>query len=81
MGSDFSISDMEGVDIEDYDYQFLKKSEKVSEHDTWVIKRIPKKEIKKEVVKETGTLQAYIWVRKDNFMVVKECNQNRSKVS
>ncbi len=71
MGTDFTYADVEGVDVEDYDYKFIKESEMVDGHDTWVIEAKPKKAIKKKVIKETGNLKSQLWVRKDIFMVVK----------
>ncbi len=71
MGSDFTYSDIEGVDVNDYDYQFIKQSEVVNGYDTWVIERTPKTKLKKQVIQETGYLKSQIWIRKDIFMVVK----------
>ncbi|MBF0287374.1 MAG: outer membrane lipoprotein-sorting protein [SAR324 cluster bacterium] len=70
MGTDFTYSDIEGVDIDDYDYKFIKESEMVDGHDTWVIESRPKKKIKKDVIKETGYLKSQLWIRKDIFMLV-----------
>ncbi len=73
MGSDFTYADIEGVEIEDYDYKFVagKENEDVDGHPVWVIESRPKKAIKKKVVKKTGNIKSQLWVRKDNFMVVK----------
>lgn len=72
MGSDFTYSDLNGVQIEDWDYKFSKKKEaKVDGFDTWVIEGYPKKSKKKEVIKRTGYLKTKTWIRKDIFMAVK----------
>ncbi|MAD61701.1 MAG: outer membrane lipoprotein-sorting protein [Myxococcales bacterium] len=71
MGSDFTYSDIEGVNIEEYDYEFLKTSEEVDGHDTWVIQRKPKKALEKDVIKKTGYVKSTVWVRKDISMIVK----------
>ncbi|MBF0278909.1 MAG: outer membrane lipoprotein-sorting protein [SAR324 cluster bacterium] len=72
MGSDFTYADIEGVEIEDYDYAFVKGKEKeqVAGNPTWVIESRPKKDREKDVIKETGNIKAQLWIRKDNFMVV-----------
>jgi hypothetical protein len=72
MGSDFTYSDVNGVQIEDWDYKFAKKKEeKVDGFDTWVIEGRPKKSKKDDVIKRTGYLKTKTWIRKDIFMTVK----------
>lgn len=71
MGSDFTYADVQGVNINWYNYKFLKKSEMVDGHDTWVIESKPKKEFKKKVIKETGYLKSNVWIRKDIMMTIK----------
>ena len=73
MGSDFTYSDIEGVEIEKFDFSFVKGKEKerVEGHPVWVIESRPKQTIAKQVIKETGYLKTQVWVRKKNFMVVR----------
>ncbi|MCP4294681.1 MAG: outer membrane lipoprotein-sorting protein [Proteobacteria bacterium] len=71
MGSDFTYSDMNGREFSDYNYKMLRKSDLVDGQDCWVIESKPKKEIKAQVIKETGYLKAINWIRKDNFLAVK----------
>jgi len=71
MGSDFTYNDVEGVNTKDYLYKFIKKSEMVDGHDTWLIESTPKPEIKKQVIKQTGYLKSHVWIRKDIFMLVR----------
>ncbi len=71
MGSDFSYSDINGITIENWDYTFVKESMLVDGFDTWVIQGVPKDSKKKKVMDETGYLKSLMWIRKDNFMVVK----------
>lgn len=71
MGSDFTYADINGLEIEDWDYRFVKQSESVEGHDTWVIGGLPKPDRTARVVKETGYRKSLAWVRKDLFMVVK----------
>ncbi|MGK5095023.1 outer membrane lipoprotein-sorting protein [Deltaproteobacteria bacterium TL4] len=71
MGSDFTYADIEGVNLEDYDYKFVDPSGKEEGHDVWIIESSPKPELLKEVVKETGNVKAQLWIRKDNLMLIK----------
>lgn len=71
MGSDFSYADMNGFKLSEWQYRFIKKSEKVDGFDCWVIEGIPKKEKRNKVIKETGYLKSIGWVRKDNFMTIR----------
>ena len=68
MGSDFSYADINGLDLEDFNYDLLKESELVDGHDCWVIRSTPKDE---RIVKKTGYTGATSWVRKDIFITVK----------
>ena len=72
MGSDFTYADIEGVEIENYDYTFVegKENEEVDGQPVWVIESLPKKDREKKVIDETGNIKAQLWIRKDNFMVV-----------
>lgn len=71
MGSDFSYADMNSLNVEDWSYQFVKKSEIVAGHDCWVISAIPIPSKKKKVLNETGYLKRQSWIRKDIFIVIK----------
>ncbi|MCP4753162.1 MAG: outer membrane lipoprotein-sorting protein [Proteobacteria bacterium] len=71
MGSDFSYADMNGLELNEWDYTFKKENVKLDGHDCWVIEAVPKKEKRKKVINETGYLKSIVWVRKDIFMTVK----------
>jgi len=71
MGSDFSYSDITGVDINDWDYEIVKETDEVDGHDCWVIDSTPKAENRKRLLAETGYEKRRIWVRKDNYYVVR----------
>ncbi|MDX2469534.1 MAG: outer membrane lipoprotein-sorting protein [SAR324 cluster bacterium] len=70
MGTDFSYHDMNGLNIDEWDYQIIKESAKIDGHDCWVIGSVPKKAIAKAVIKDTGYLKRVGWIRKDNFMML-----------
>ncbi len=67
MGSDFSYSDMTSPDINNYSYSIAKESE-VRNQKVWIIERIPKT---KKIIEETGYTKSYMFVRMDNFVVVR----------
>jgi len=67
MGSDFSYADLTKPDLTDYHYKIIKQ-QKVGEYNTWIIERIPKSE---EILKETGYKKSYLFVREDNFVVIR----------
>lgn len=70
MGSDFTYSDMNGVNIDWYDYRILKESETVDGAETWLIESTPKLEHAASVAAETGYDKSHLWIRKDNFIQV-----------
>jgi len=70
MGSDLNFSDMTSRELEDYDF-FFKKEMEVKGKKTWLIESIPKT---KKIIKETGYTKSLIWVRQDNFYVIRAIN-------
>ncbi|MBU2512306.1 outer membrane lipoprotein-sorting protein [bacterium] len=70
MGSDFSYADMNGLELTDWDYRFLKDSQPVDGFDCWVIESLPKASKKRKVIDETGYLKIISWIRKDNYIRV-----------
>ena len=68
MGSDFTFSDLDGVEIEDYTFKIVKESDMVDGTDCWIIEATPKSN---DVIKETGYLKTLTWIRKDIFFGVK----------
>ncbi len=71
MGSDFNYSDMTKRNLENFEYKIIKDSAPVRGSDTWVISTIPKTE---EVMEESGYSKSILWVRKDNFIVIRAKN-------
>ena len=70
-GSDFTYSDINGLNLDWYSFRFIKQSEFVDGHDTWVIELTPKKAYKSIAEIETGYTKHVFWVRKDNFFIIK----------
>ncbi len=67
MGSDLNYSDMSDRELEDYDF-FLKDEVAVRNHPAWVIEAVPRTA---KVVKQTGYTKSLLFVRKDNYYVVR----------
>tara|TARA_A100001011_G_C14264043_1_gene823873 strand:+ start:261 stop:1058 length:798 start_codon:yes stop_codon:yes gene_type:complete len=71
MGSDFTFSDVEGIELNEYTYKMLAESDPVDGHDCWKIEAVP---ISKAIIKKTGYLKSVNWIRKDAFLVVRGIN-------
>ena len=70
MGSDLNYSDMTDRNLEDYDFT-LKKEMEVKGVKTWLIESIPRS---KKVIRETGYEKSLVFVRQDNFFVIRAVN-------
>lgn len=83
LGSDFTYSDINGFEIDWYDYSFIAESEMVDGQDCWVIEAIAKPEFKEKAEDSTGYSKIQLWVRKDNFVMAQgqvwEIRGNRIK--
>ena len=67
MGSDLTYADMTSRNLDDYDFT-LKKEMEVKGEPVWLIESIPRS---KKVIKETGYSKSLIFVRKDNYVVIR----------
>lgn len=67
MGSDLNYSDMTKKNLQDYDYTLLKEAD-VNGAKVWVIESTPRS---RSVVNETGYTKSVLFVRQDNFVVVR----------
>jgi hypothetical protein len=70
MGSDFTYSDMVSRELEDYDFS-LEKEMQVNGKDVWIIKATPRS---KDIIKETGYTKSLLFIRKDNYVVIRGIN-------
>lgn len=70
MGTDFTYSDMNERNINNYAYKLLKE-DVVNGDKVWVIEATPTTEKEKE---ETGYTKSIVFVRKDNFVVIRGLN-------
>ncbi|MBW2217254.1 MAG: outer membrane lipoprotein-sorting protein [Deltaproteobacteria bacterium] len=67
MGSDLNYSDMTSRELEDYDFTIMKEAE-VKGQKVWVIQSIPRS---KDVIDEIGYKKEVLFVRQDNFYVIR----------
>jgi outer membrane lipoprotein-sorting protein len=67
MGSDLTYADMTSRNLDDYDFT-LKKEMDVKGEPVWLIESIPRS---KKVIKETGYAKSLLFVRKDNYYVIR----------
>lgn len=70
MGSDFTYADLTKKRLDDYTYSFNPEQRQatVYERPCWVIDSLPRGQ---RVIEETGYLRSTLFVRQDNFMVVR----------
>ena len=67
MGSDFSYADMTKQALENYNYKLIKEME-VRGNKTWLIESLPRT---KRVIDKYGYTKSILFVRQDNFVVVR----------
>jgi hypothetical protein len=67
MGSDLNYSDMTSRNLEEYDFS-LKDELDVQGNPAWLIESIPRT---KKIIEETGYSKSLLFVRKDNFYVIR----------
>ncbi|MFK7864564.1 MAG: outer membrane lipoprotein-sorting protein [Pseudohongiellaceae bacterium] len=68
LGSDFTYADINGYELDWYDYSFISESDTVDGHEVWVVEAIPKPEFKDKAEDATGYSKMQSWIRKDNFV-------------
>lgn len=83
LGSDFTYADINGFEIDWYDYNFVNESEMIDGEDCWVIEIIPKPEFKDRAEDATGYSKMQSWISKDKFLQLRaqvwELRGNRIK--
>lgn len=70
MGSDMSYADFSSISLELYDFELMKETE-IGGHAVWQIEQTARSEAEME---RTGYSRSVVWVRKDNFVVVRSLN-------
>jgi len=83
LGSDFTYADINGFEVDWYDYSFVNESEMIDGEDCWVIEIIAKSEFKDRAEEATGYSKMQSWVSKEKFIQLRgqfwELRGNRIK--
>lgn len=83
LGSDFTYADINGLEIDWYDYRFINESETVDGVECWVIEATPRADMKEKAEQATGYSRLQAWISKDNFVQMRaqawELRGNRVK--
>lgn len=83
LGSDFTFADINGFEIEMYDFKFISESELVDGQDCWLIEAVPKPEFKQRAEQSTGYSKMHSWISKQNYLQLRgqawELRGNRIK--
>ncbi len=83
LGSDFTYADINGIEVDWYDYNFINESEMVDGEDCWVIEIIPKPAFKDRAEEATGYSKMQSWISKEKILQMRgqvwELRGNRIK--
>ena len=71
LGSDFTYADINGYELDWYNYSFVNESEFLDDFEVWVVEATPKAEFKDKAENATGYSKMRSWIRKDNFVQVR----------
>lgn len=71
LGSDFTYADINGYELDWYDYTFVNESETIDGTEVWVVEAAPKTEFKDKAEDATGYSKMQSWIRKDNFVQIR----------
>ena len=71
LGSDFTYSDLVGLEVEDFDYSFADDAGRPGEEGLSVIMAVPKQALLDRVADETGYVKVKYWVDKEKLIIVK----------
>lgn len=75
MGSDFTYADMNERNIEEWNYKIIKEDE-VNGDAVWLVESTP---INQAVVEKYGYTKSVMYIKKDNFQIVRAINYTRKK--
>lgn len=71
MGSDFTYADINGYELDWYDYRFIDENATVNGEQVWHIEFTPKPEYKERAEEATGYSKGEVWIRKDNLVQIR----------
>ena len=83
LGSDFTYADINGIELDWYDYSFVSESEEIDGQDCWVIDIVPKASVREKAEEATGYSRLRAWISKENLVQIRaqawELRGNRIK--
>jgi outer membrane lipoprotein-sorting protein len=83
LGSDFTYADINGFEIDWYDYAFVSESEMIDGEESWIIEAIPKPAFKERAEEATGYSKMQSWISKESYLQLRsqawELRGNRIK--
>ncbi len=83
LGSDFTYADINGFEVDWYDYSFVNESEIVDGEECWVIEITPKPEFRERAEDATGYSKMQTWISKEKLLQMRgqawELRGNRIK--
>ncbi|MGX9416521.1 outer membrane lipoprotein-sorting protein [Vibrio sp. WJH972] len=75
MGSDFSYADMNDRNLEEWNYKIIKEDQ-VNGASVWIIESLP---VSDEIIDKYGYTRSIIYVKQDNFQVVRGISYKKKK--
>lgn len=71
MGSDFTYADINGYELDWYNYTFVNENAEVDGQPAWHIEFLAKPEFAEKAADATGYSRGQVWIRKDNLVQVR----------
>lgn len=71
LGTDFSFYDINGFNLDDWDYQFVEADSSLDGEPVWLIEATPRAGRAREVEDKTGYRRFHAWVSKRSHLMVK----------
>ncbi|MEX0964610.1 MAG: outer membrane lipoprotein-sorting protein [Pseudohongiellaceae bacterium] len=83
LGSDFTYADINGFEVDWYNYSFINESQMVDGEECWLIEIVPKPEFKDRAEEASGYSKMQSWISKEKFLQLRgqawELRGNRVK--
>ncbi len=70
MGSDFSFSDMDGFELDEWEYTLISEDEEIDGKACYLIEATPKKEFRNQILEETGYDKVEHWISKELYFTL-----------
>ncbi|AJQ97060.1 outer membrane lipoprotein-sorting protein [Gynuella sunshinyii] len=70
MGSDFSFADMNGFELEEWQYRLIDENADINGQPCYRIEAVPAESFRQKIIDETGYDRVEHWITKDSYMTV-----------